>query len=340
MNILCHASEKRYLDANHTVLSKLKELGHKVTIWTHMHDLPSNRGVFKEYNKKGFEVIEGKNLRDYQGKDSSYIIRKLQPDVIIPVEGSIYSWVKIHKNFKNNFPNLPIIGIQNSFGGKPENEYKDKRKVSGWYEDWQLVWGTQQKVRNSTAGFPKDRIIVTGNPNWDKYHNSELNHDNSILFIAGTTYNYLKKLNLLRIWKKFPELKFIFKNHPNHIRFFETTCPIQGYKRVSILYIHPIHKLIRAARIIISSTSTCGIESMLLGKPTIIIDVGQHTEKFKNSGRLIQPKDFQEEFLKCLHDNEDRSKIPAFLKSVSYNEDGKATDRVIDSIIKIAKGNI
>jgi hypothetical protein len=338
MNILVHGSERRYIDANHTVWTKLKEKGHNVTLWLHLHNIPANNGVVKEYHEKGFSVIDGKCLEKYDGKDGSYLISKLKPNVIIPVEGSIYSWVKIHKSFKKNFPKLPIIGIQNSFGGKPEDEYEKNRKKSGWYEDWQLVWGRQQKVRNSTAGFPEERIIVTGNPNWDKYHHQEITDDGSILFIAGTTFNYLKETGLQKVWNKYHKSSFIFKNHPNHMRFFESTCPIQGNKRVKILYSYPIHKLIKRAKVIVSSTSTCGIEAMLIGKPTMIMDVGQHTDKFKNSGRLIKPKDFQEELRRCMNKEEDRSKVPDFLDSVSFNEDGKATERVIQAICQIGKG--
>ena len=337
LKILVHSSERRYLDSNSTVWESLKNKGHELVFWLHMHNLEANEGVIEAYRRRGFLVLQGVLMEEYDGKDAIHYISKFDPDVIIPVEPSIYSWVKIHKVFRSSFPKIPIISIQNSFGGKTEEFYKDMKREGGWYLDYQLVWGKQQLARNMAGKLSEEKMVIVGNPNWDKYYESKTEDQGYVLFIAGTGIDCYKALNLEKIWEDNPTLHFYFKEHPNHKNFFERYSRIGGRARVKIYYMAPIQKLIRCAKVVVSSTSTCGVDSMILGKPTIILDVGENTDKFSNSGRVFSPNygAFSKELSLCLEGKENREKIPAFLKSVAFVNDGQATRRVVEAILRI-----
>jgi len=340
LKILVNASEKRYLESNITVLKELKNRNHEILLMLHLHDIPANKGTAEEYRKAGFNTLMGAEMMAYDGKDSIDYITKFKPDILLPMEPAIYSWIKMYKNFRPHFPKIPIVSIQNSFGGLTEEAYKDIQREGGWYTDWHLCWGSQQVARNAAYMFPKERMPITGNPNWDKYFQAQVEDQGYVLFIAGTGIDYLKSLRIDKIYKDFPKLSWIFKEHPNHQRLFQNTCMLAGKPRTKITYDAPIQKLIRCAKIVISSTSTCGIDAMLLNKPTIILDVGDNTRKFETCGRLLTKPDygrFGKELSQCLKGEEDRSKIPAFLNSVAYLNDGKATQRVVEVIERIEK---
>ena len=340
MRILVHSSERRYLDSNSSVWESLKKKGHTVIFWLHMHRLEANEGVVDAYRKRGFLVLQGVPMEDYDGQDAIYYISKFNPDIIIPVEPSIYSWVKIHKVFRSTFPEIPIVSIQNSFGGNTEEFYKDIKREGGWYLDWQLTWGSQQVARNIAGGLSKEKMVITGNPNWDKYFGVEIEDHGYVLFIAGTAIDCYKGLNLEKIWEDYPNLHFYFKEHPNHKNFFDRYSRIGGRDRVKICYTAPIQKLIRCAKVVVSSTSTCGVDSMILGKPTIILDVGENTNKFSNCGRVIRPtyEAFVKELNLCLEGKEDRSKVSDFLSQVSFTNDGQAAQRVVEAILRVIGG--
>lgn len=340
LKILIHASERRYLQNNVTVLKELKNKGHDLLVLLHLHDIQANRGTADEYRKMGFSVLNGPEMMAYTGEDAPAIIGRFRPDIFLPVEPAIYSWIKMHKHFRSKFSQIPIVSIQNSFGGLSEEEYKDIKREGGWYVDYHCCWGTQQVARNAAYGFPKERMIVTGNPAWDKYYQAQTEDQGYVLFIAGTGFDYLKLIKMDKIYQDFPKLSWVFKEHPNHERFFQNTCILAGKPRTKIIYDAPIQKLLRCAKVVVSSTSTCGVDAMLLNKPTIILNIGDNTKKFETCGRMIKPtyENFKAELTRCLNREEERSQVPAFLSSISHVNDGQATRRIVEVIEKIGQG--
>jgi hypothetical protein len=340
MKYLFHTSERRYLDANASVLETLIKHEHEVIIWSHFHDIPANKGTATEYRGKGFSVIDGADYSNYDASDAVHIVNSVKPDIIVPIEHTILPWRKIYKKIKPVFPDIPIIAIQHSFGGLHQT-YLEDRKREGWNTDWHLVWGEQGRDRYVFAGFPKEKIIVSGNPNWDQMYKMKTQDDGFILFVGGNPQNFLKNIDLLQIHQRFPRLRFYFKNHPNHPGNWEKTVSLRkGSKK--FLYSSNMIDLIRRAKVVISSTSTCGIDSMLLNKPTIIVNMGEKTEKFIQSGRIVEPdkEAFFNEFCLCMDNKQNNEKVPSFLKYVSYLKDGLAKYRVIWAMRDIKENRI
>lgn len=144
---------------------------------------------------------------------------------------------------------------------------------------------------------------------------------------------------MVKVLREFPSIRFFFRDHPVHPGFFSQALHgLDQDPRVWICNRENASRLISSASVVVASTTTCSIEAMIQGIPTIIIDNGRVTEKFIPSGRVIPRSHyvFEGELKRCLERKEDRGVIPKFLSRVAGSLDGRASQGVVDLIERIA----
>lgn len=329
MNILIHSVQLPHIISNLSLWKFMKDKGHKLLFVIYQRDLEINNNLTKQIRNLGFNVFDGKKTT------SKDILSEFVPDVFFPIKRETRAW----KRFRNDINiQIPTFTIQTSFSTmKGKTSVTKKVEESNISYPWHFVWGEQNKQRLFRGGIPSSRIIISGNPAWDYCYSPNNLSKKFILFIGGTKFNYIADLFMVTIYNEF-KYKFVFKDHPVHFGWFKTVAGwLMDLPRARNAYEENVSDLIKEASVVISTTSTCAIESMMLGKPTIIIDIGKDTDKFKDSGRLIPRSHyvFKEELNKCLKEKEDRSKIPYFLEKVSYKNDGKASERITNMMEKI-----
>jgi len=252
--------------------------------------------------------------------------------------------------------NIPSIVIQHGIIGS-------KRGFLPKSADYILVFGEESKKQLIKWGYPKNSIIITGSPQFDKYANIKIEkkQKNKIVFIMDTIdfncpLSYWKKVYkiLFKTLKKFPEYKLIIKwrDDKTLLRLPKLIGNEVGFYNYSILKdnlfkkVCPV-KLFADSDIVILTGSTMVFDAFLSKKPVISIyikrinvpkDFGGHTpikiihnqkslEKAINKSKKQTKKDFPE--------------IKKYLKKELFKLDGKASDRVVDFINKlINKENI
>jgi hypothetical protein len=331
MKILVHSVQLPHLENNLSLWRKIQDKGHKLLFVVFPRNLPINDEVIVKFIKKGFSVLNGKDISFKE------IIKSFPPDIYFPIKNSTTSWKTI---CRENQISSPVVTLQDSFSSL-KGSYAPTKKISPQNISfpWYFVWGNHHKEKLIRGGIPEERIIITGNPAWDYCFNPTGIDKKFILFLGGTDFDYIKDLLMVKVYKEF-EKKFVFKNHPVHHEWFETVASwLFRLNRVTIEYEEETSELIKKSEVVVTTTSTCAIESMLLDKPTIIIDVGKNSNKFLKSGRVITRSYycFREELSLCIRGIEDRSKINPFLEEVAFKNDGKASERIIDQIEKIQR---
>ena len=204
--------------------------------------------------------------------------------------------------------------------------------------DKYLMFGSFSKDELTAKGVPANRLFVVGNPGWDSLKEMKIEDNNSIVYYAQTRHTpkriIIDQLHLDQLLSYFPDKHLIIKEHP--ARYGEY-APYAKYPRITVIQdqVETVD-LLRQASINITTGSTCAVESMLLGKPTIVLNISKG-DIYIPSGQVITT-DFDtlrkrcEALFKGVVFNEEQ--LERFKERIAYSyKTYDATDRVIEVLL-------
>lgn len=212
-------------------------------------------------------------------------------------------------------------------------------------------------------GIAPERIVVTGNPKFDVLVNSNFdNHrekfyrdwdippEKNVIVVftqyfveTGIWSSEQRKDFIISIAKaaaKLPDTQLILKLHPpyeSEIDYAEIIEPLEP-KPIICKYAN-VPELINASSLVITVSSTAGLEAMAMRKPVLIIDSHDKDNSFfRESGAIFARK--AEEILpgmqKALYNMKIRQEMidtsSKFVYKHAYLQDGKASRRIADLI--------
>ena len=195
-----------------------------------------------------------------------------------------------------NQEDIPTVHLLHGFPYGATNMHDDR------FADWIAVYSDRVRQIYLGFGYPPDRIVVTGNPEWDIYmrpftqaqrvayaQRLRLN-PNFPIFVYALTYGHSLSAVSVRnreymfqttnaVLKSFAELKavhpdwqFVLRPHPN-----DPDAPTDliskslnyGLEDARIDTILPAHGSATLADVMVCSQSNLGIEALFLGKPVV-----------------------------------------------------------------------
>ena len=183
--------------------------------------------------------------------------------------------------------------------------------ISGYthfISDKQALWNTQVKKRAISFGNKEENLMVTGSPRHDNFFKSRgKGSQRGIILFATTAVSgrisfeqthheaYIKFESFVkevcRVAKKFPDKQLIVKPHPQSDLLSNITEIIKEIdSTIPIIYNANLIELINSCDVLITfNNSTVALESMILGKPTISLQIEKWAEEdeFTKSNGLL-----------------------------------------------------
>lgn len=349
MNLLVQSVRRTHLENLKTVWEEVRNRGHH--LWFQIfqdNELSYDHNTLQDWWNTGWNVIEGNyqelvHQKDYSGIRDAF--KESQPDLLLPLKHTTDVWKETTRAIDLSSWAGRIITFQDAFSairGNPK-PVPPLPTPPDSTTPWFLVWGKQYKRKLLYNGYPEDRILVTGNPAWDWCVSAQLPPPRYVLFLGGAPQEWLPRIDFRHIYHDFGNEVFVFKDHPvqadKKYSFIQQLIHLRMYpnKRIKVHNHQTATELIREAKIVVTTTSSCAIESMLCGKPTIVVDIDPESKKFSGSGRLIPATyfSFNQELMLALKKKEDRSQIAGFIQDTTHQPDGKAYLRMVEVIERI-----
>ena len=225
------------------------------------------------------------------------------------------------------------------------------------------VYGEYYKDILIKKNNPSKKIIVTGNPAWENinsvtiskdilYNKSRLPNKKIILFatthipqdtrdrLTYAVFNALLKLS---------DYHLVIKLHPEEKKEFYIRL-LKKFKLQATITedLHLLHPLIKYSELVIISNSTVGVETILLDKPLIDVEltIMPYWNDYVSENVALGVKK-EEELLPAinsiLHDKKVVLKLKRnrkrYIYTHAYKQDGKASDRVTKLIKKCLKSD-
>lgn len=226
--------------------------------------------------------------------------------------------------------------------------------------DYILTWGEGSKKRLLKWGCPKEKIILTGPPQYDVFMN-EKDTENGTEEKAGKTILYAvnssdpvktlpghptkkRQKEILRILfdaaRKFPDHKLIVKTKPGWelTGLAEKVAKEKEFSNAEIINGKADNKrLMQNADVMIIMSTAMGMESLILGKPLVSVffkDLEDYTPYDKKKVTTVyNAKQLETAIRKSLMQSEkDILKNRKFLEQEFYRLDGKASERAVNFI--------
>jgi UDP-N-acetylglucosamine 2-epimerase len=176
-----------------------------------------------------------------------------------------------------------------------------------YISDKQALWG--ELPRKQALCYPnnsKDDFLITGSPRHDKFFLEKKNKTPGIILLATTGVTGISQIEspfesyekfdifireVCKIIKKFPDKKLIVKTHPRSEFDNPITDLIQEIdQNIAIVYDANLIELINSCEMVITfNNSTIALESLILEKPTISLQMESwaESEDIVKMGALI-----------------------------------------------------
>jgi len=203
------------------------------------------------------------------------------------------------------------------------------------------VWGGSSRETLIKNGTPKEKIVVTGAPQFDDLalKNIPLNKNTikklgitpnkKLIFLTTQPVSDMKEITtaVCKAVKSIPGTQLVMKLHPS-----EYSMGI--YKKIT-------KPLLNACDLLITHHSTTGMEAMILGRPVITINLTGKPDvmSYAESGAAIgiyKPEDIKSAIKSVLENKDARKKLAKkaklFIYDQCYKMDGKASERIITLI--------
>lgn len=181
---------------------------------------------------------------------------------------------------------IPTIQIEDLFSTIRESEEKlfqitKCEEYINYYGKYIFTLNEISKKNILKRGIKEDQIRITGNPNFETEKKEiqkeiqnliQLKFKKRVLFLSQQTKNFeviLKEIQ--RISKEKKEILFLIKLHPNqNINVIETN----NFK----VYNENLVDLIKISNLVITEFSTAGLESLLLKKRLLVIQLSEENK--------------------------------------------------------------
>ena len=237
---------------------------------------------------------------------------------------------------------IPVVEIQHGLFSLPEIFVNLMPKP---ISDKICVWGNSSREYLLELGFEDDKIEITGSPEFDEHKKfAEGFKDKKSKIILFATQAPYKDINLEVIEemgknKKLDEFMVYVKPHPDEdpvtYKFLEDKFPDKVFIRQKD---ENLSYLLAISDVILTVSSTVGLESAILDKPLICINFLNEKSMYVDDGIALEvqnieevadsiSKVFEPEILAQLSENRIK-----FVKEYVYGLDGKSAERIIDVI--------
>ena len=230
----------------------------------------------------------------------------------------------------------------------------------GLDSDYMAVEGLALKERLERYGIPAEKLIVTGRPVYDEIIETKNRIDTSlferfgldktkkIVLLATNPYgedNARKLVSaVVNSINKFDELQLIIKPHPREsVDFYQGVLDELNFKNGKAIGFDTF-ELIKISELVMVVTSTVGLEAMLCNKPVISINLFNLPEAvpYVKSGAAIgvfQEDKVADAIRTVLYNDVAKARLAEarriFVDNHNYKNDGKATERVVNSMLEI-----
>lgn len=303
-----------------TWLYEKRSIMHFYDIWNRISDkdiwftkwnrfAKTNDKEVKNYFKKLILLLIPKATSYFAMVDQ--LIRIEKPSVIIMTdEYSMYGRALINAAKKHN---ILSIAIQHGLISENHTKYcrnhdphdvsvKGKEIGTSYpIPDITCVWGkSQYEILVNCAGYPKDQVIITGNPRYDYlshatekysrdtfYTKYNINPNNRIILWATGTHgeNYEDNIayinEVISACNVIPNVTLIIKQHPNeqpeHTKIYRDAME-KNKDRFQIILpdkMEDTTEMVFSSDILIIRASTVGQEAVAFHKPIIILDFSE-----------------------------------------------------------------
>ncbi len=212
------------------------------------------------------------------------------------------------------------------------------------------AWGQSSKEYLKGLRINKKRIEITGCSKFDPYLKQKHPEKKEKLIILATEpsergyFMDKERVEIIKtvaeVMKEFPEYKLLIKQHPREeTDAYKILRDLKiETKNIRIMKEEPIEDLIRASEMLININSTVAIETILIGKPLINIDIFNCRPeismftKFNTSILVKNGEQLRKAIKKILSKNYmqkyEKSK-KKFLEWYLYKMDGKSSGRIL-----------
>lgn len=292
------------------------------------------------------------------------IINRVPLDMLIVMEDASPIKKTLCKFFKHN--NIPSLVIQHGMVTTGILGLAVMPLVA----DIQAVWG--ERILNWHYDKGNKKQFVTGNPSFDKLHKIKIDKEKichklgfdpskKIILVtlgrfSGISAKYTVEseerliYNTLQSLRNFSDEQIVVKLHPAYQeRYSSTVLNIAKELGVEIkLFKDSLWDLFAISDILITFSSTTGLEAMLFDLPVLIVDFEYNEDLvgYVSSGAAISvynKKDLESSIETVLYDTDVREKLSnhreQFLYETTFLDDGNASKRVANLIIDFVMKN-
>jgi len=217
------------------------------------------------------------------------------------------------------------------------------------------VWGSSSRetlIKNDT---PKEKIVITGAPQFDDLalknipldenaiKKLDITPNKKLIFLTTQPVSDMKEITtaVCKAVKSIPGTQLVMKLHPSEysMSIYKKIAKKEGVNAIiTKKYLYP---LLNACDLLITHHSTTGMEAMILDKPVITInltgkpDAMPYAESRAAIG-VYKPENIKPAIKSVLKNKDVRKKLAKkakfFIYDQCYKMDGKASERIITLI--------
>ncbi|MEN6552516.1 MAG: CDP-glycerol glycerophosphotransferase family protein [Methanobacterium sp.] len=311
----------------------------------------------KTFNYNGIDLwpllrddlyLSNKNKLNVLGhlKNFNDILNDIKPDLIVVGDDRGPSAVRADLLYAKH-ECVPIVEIQHGV-------YRIDKAMATPISNKIFVWGESTKPALLEAGASGDQMEVTGSPKYDslvhklKNHLKPADNDNikTLLFATqplpgNLNSRIINEISLML--EKTDNIKLIVKPHPSENTDYYKSITKQFSQKISVKDSGDnIIDLLLDADVLINLFSTVGLEAAILEKPMVCVNLYNQKIVYIESGVALEVKnlkDLKSKINDILYNDKIRDKLAdnrkKFVYNYAYIQDGKASERICDAIIKM-----
>lgn len=311
--------------------------------------IPDDENIGPLFERAGFPYRE---IPNYSFPEFKKILDEFSVDRVLLVQANTRPSCYIYRDIKSNALDIPIVSQQCSIITPEDLSWYGNT----WCGDVVAAHSEHSKIEMvRRRGVDPSIIHVTGSPKYDSLTKTETESDGTILFIgqnnfnAGEQYPVASTLVtdlLCSLLLELPdEYRILIKEHPNTFfggsfeEYLEESLGKSHYahlrERISRVLVADTTELMRKASLVCTIYSNCGLEAMVMNKPTVILNIHPHAEALYGDSTIITDgiDDFVPMCLKALNGETEREVRDRFVSKMLLL-DGRSSQRIGDLILK------
>ncbi|MGF7119015.1 UDP-N-acetylglucosamine 2-epimerase [Methanobacterium oryzae] len=267
-------------------------------------------------------------------------ISEIPPDILIV--GDDRSTITRTSILPSKDNDIPVVEIQHGLFSLPEIYVNLMPKP---ISDKICVWGNSSKDYLLKLGFEEDKIEITGSPEFDEHRkfaeNIEDKKNKIILFATQAPYKNINLESIEEMSKNQKLADFIIyvKPHPDEDPVTYKSLEEKYPDKVSIRPKNEnLSYLLAVSDVILTISSTVGLESAILDKPLVCINFLGEKSVYVDDGIALEAKNTQE-LVNCINkvfELDVSARLSKnryeFIREHVYGLDGKSINRIIKII--------